>query len=76
MADETPEVDPLTLIRVVGGEPTPEDEAAAIAIVAGMLREGGVVDQAATRDRWSASARVGRDTAERGHQTWDEFTGQ
>lgn len=76
MSDETPEVDPLTLIEVVGGSPTAEDIAAAKAVVAGMLREGGAVDTAPARDRWSASARVGRDVAERATQTWDEFTGQ
>ena len=76
MTDETPEVDPLTLIEVVGGTPTAEDIAAAKAVVAGMLREGGEVDATPVHDRWSASTRVGRDTAERATQTWDEFTGQ
>ena len=55
MADETPEVDPLTVITVVGGEPSAEESAAAIAVVAGMLREGGTVDQAPPRDRWATT---------------------
>lgn len=55
MVNETPEVDPLTVITVVGGEPSAEESAAAIAVVAGMLREGGTVDQAPPRDRWATT---------------------
>lgn len=73
MTDETPEVDPLTLIHVVSGEPTAEDIAAAKAVVAGMLREGGAVDNAATVDRWAASTRTGRDQVEQGIHTWDDL---
>lgn len=76
MSDDKPEFDPLAEIRVVGGEPSAEETAAAVAVVAGMLREGGAVDSVPARDRWSASARTGREAADRGSQTWDEFTGQ
>lgn len=72
MVDETPESDPLDLIEVVGGEPTAEDIAAAKAVVAGMLREGGSVDRTTEADRWSASARVGRPLVEQGIQSWGE----
>lgn len=73
MSDETPEVDPLTLIEVVGGEPTAEDIAAAKAVVAGMLREGGAVDGTSEIDRWAASAREGRPQVEQGIHTWDDL---
>ena len=76
MADENSDVDPLTLIRVTGGEPTSEEVAAATAVVAGMLREGGLVDAPVPTDRWMVSARAGRDELHRGTQKWDEFTGQ
>ena len=41
MADPAPDLDPLAQIHVVGGSPTPDQEAAVIAVVAGMLRESG-----------------------------------
>jgi hypothetical protein len=74
MSDETPAVDPLPLIHVVSGEPTAEDIAAAKAVVAGMLREGGSVDSAVTVDRWVASTRSGREQVEQGIDTWDELS--
>lgn len=73
MSDETPEVDPLTLIDVVRGNPNPEDIAAAKAVVAGMLREGGAVDNEPRVDRWVADARSGRDLVERGIGSWDDL---
>jgi hypothetical protein len=76
MADENSDVDPLTLIRVIGGEPTSEEVAAATAVVAGMLREGGLVDAPVPTDRWMVSARAGRDELHRGTQKWDEFKSQ
>lgn len=76
MTDEIPDVDPLTLIHVTGGEPTAEEVAAATAVVSGMLREGGLVDVPVATDRWMVSARAGRDELHRGTQKWDEFTGQ
>ncbi|MFM6967853.1 MAG: acyl-CoA carboxylase subunit epsilon [Microbacteriaceae bacterium] len=72
MADETPEVDPLTVLEVVSGSPSAEDIAAAKAVVAGMLREGGSVDGHAETDRWSAAARSGREPLEQGIQSWGE----
>ncbi len=72
MADETPDVNPLDLIEVVGGTPTAEDIAAAKAVVAGMLREGGAVDSTVEPDRWTASARATRAAVEQGIQTWDD----
>lgn len=72
MSDTAPEVDPIALIDVVAGEPTAEDIAAAKAVVAGMLREGGAVDGGPSVDRWSSAARAGRDPLERGIQTRDD----
>ena len=74
--DVEPAVDPLTLISVTGGDATPEEAAAAIAVVAGMLRDGGEVDAVPQPDRWAKSARSGRDVVEHGIDSWDEFTGQ
>ena len=71
-----PVVDPLTVITVTGGDATPEEAAAAIAVVAGMLREGGEVDAVPQPDRWSKSVRGGREAVEHGIDSWDEFTGQ
>jgi hypothetical protein len=72
MTDETPDVDPLALIEVVSGTPTAEDIAAAKAVVAGMLREGGAVESSSGPDRWAASAREGRAALEQGIQTWGD----
>ncbi len=60
MAEPTPEVDPLTQIRVESGDPTPEQAAAAIAVVAGMLREGGAVEEDKGVDGWTQSVREPR----------------
>lgn len=72
MPDQSPEVDPLTLIEVVSGSPTAEDIAAAKAVVAGMLREGGSVDAPEPADRWSAAVRLGREPLDRTTQSWDD----
>lgn len=72
MSDQSPEVDPLELLEVVSGEPTAEDVAAAKAVVAGMLREGGTVDNTPETDRWTAAARTGRDSLHRGIQSWGD----
>lgn len=48
----------LAQIRVEGGEPTPEERAAAIAVIEGMLHEGGSVDEADARDGWVTATRV------------------
>ena len=37
MAEPAPDLNPLTQIHVVGGSPSPDQEAAVIAVVAGML---------------------------------------
>jgi hypothetical protein len=60
MPDSASEIDPLTQIRVEAGSPTAEQAAAAIAVVAGMLREGGVVEEAKTTDAWRDSIRTPR----------------
>jgi hypothetical protein len=60
MPDSTPEVDPLTQIRVESGNPKPEHSAAAIAVVAGMLREGGAVEEETHTDGWTRSVRTPR----------------
>ncbi|PTW91283.1 acyl-CoA carboxylase epsilon subunit-like protein [Microbacteriaceae bacterium MWH-Ta3] len=62
-------------IRVESGNPTPEDAAAAIAVVAAMLVEGGAVDDPDTTYRWAASVRKGRASVQRGDTTWAGFTG-
>lgn len=60
MPDATPEVDPLTQIRVEAGSPDVEQAAAAIAVVAGMLREGGAVEETDVADAWRASIQAPR----------------
>lgn len=62
-------------IRVEAGNPSAEDAAAAIAVVAAMLVEGGAVDDPETTDRWAASVRKGRAAVHRGDTTWAGFTG-
>ena len=54
------ETDPLTQIRVEGGNASPDLAAAAIAVVAGMLREGGAVDEQSTVDGWRNSVLIPR----------------
>lgn len=54
------ETDPLTQIRVEGGNASPDLAAAAIAVVAGMLREGGAVDEQSTADGWRNSVLIPR----------------
>lgn len=58
------EIDPLTKIRVEAGNPTPEHAAAVIAVVAGMLREGGVVEEEIRVDGWTRSVRAPRSSIE------------
>jgi hypothetical protein len=58
MPELEPEIDPLTQIRVEAGNPTPEHAAAVIAVVAGMLREGGPVDADTFVDGWTRSVRT------------------
>ena len=60
MSDTAPEVDPLAQIRVEAGNPSPEHAAAAIAVVEGMLREGGAVDEVVAVDGWTRSIRTPR----------------
>ena len=60
MPEPTPEVDPLTQIRVEAGNPSAEHAAAAIAVVAGMLREGGAVEGPTGIDEWTRSVRTPR----------------
>jgi hypothetical protein len=61
MGEPTSDSDPLTQITVVGGTPTPEQEAAVIAVVAGMLREGGAVEENKGVDGWTRNARQPRE---------------
>ena len=61
MAEPAPDLNPLTQIHVAGGSPTPEQEAAAIAVVAGMLREGGAVEEDKRVDGWTRDTRAPRD---------------
>jgi len=68
MAAPTPEIDPLTQIHIVGGFPTAEQEAAVIAVVAGMLREGGAVDEDTSVDGWIRDTREPREPV--GGKTW------
>jgi hypothetical protein len=58
------EIDPLTQIRVEAGNPTPEQSAAVIAVVAGMLREGGAVEEESGVDGWTRSVRNPRSSIE------------
>lgn len=68
MAEPTPEIDPLTQIRVEAGNPSPEHAAAAIAVVAGMLREGGAVEEDSGIDEWTRSVRSARESIN--DQSW------
>ncbi|MEY4457462.1 MAG: Acyl-CoA carboxylase epsilon subunit [Actinomycetota bacterium] len=68
------EIDPGS-IRVESGTPSDEEAAAAIAVVAAMLVEGGAVDDPETADRWSRSVRRGRAQVSRGDTTWTGFAG-
>jgi hypothetical protein len=68
MAEPTPEIDPLTQIHIVGGSPTAEQEAAVIAVVAGMLREGGAVEKDTSVDGWARDAREPRESV--AGRTW------
>ena len=68
MADPAPDLDPLAQIHVVGGSPTPDQEAAVIAVVAGMLREGGAVEEDQGVDGWTRDARAPREPV--AGQTW------
>ena len=61
MVEPTAESDPLTQIHIVGGSPTAEQEAAVVAVVAGMLREGGAVEEDTSVDRWARDARAPRE---------------
>jgi hypothetical protein len=60
MAEPQSDVDPLTQIRVEGGNASPDLAAAAIAVVAGMLREGGAVDEQPPADGWRNSILIPR----------------
>lgn len=55
MAEPQTEIDTLTQIRVEAGNASPDLAAAAIAVVAGMLREGGAVDDQPADDGWRNS---------------------
>jgi hypothetical protein len=61
MVEPAPDLDPLTQIHVVGGSPSPEQEAAVIAVVAGMLREGGAVEEDKRVDGWTRDTRAPRE---------------
>ncbi|MEY4898404.1 MAG: hypothetical protein RL294_215 [Actinomycetota bacterium] len=61
MAEPAPDLDPLTQIHVAGGSPSPEQEAAVIAVVAGMLREGGAVEEDKRVDGWTRDTRAPRE---------------
>ena len=54
------EIDPLTQIRVEAGDPSPDYAAAVIAVVGGMLREGGAVEEETGVDGWTRSVRTPR----------------
>jgi hypothetical protein len=62
--------DRLTQIRVKGGEPTPEEAAAAVAVVEGMLREGGLIEEQSGTDDWEKSVRQTRQVVDRVTDSW------
>jgi len=76
MPNKTAPEDGLEQIRVVGGEPSAEHAAAAIAVVAGMLVEGGAVDAARRESEWDKSARAPRTTVDQTRDTWNTVTPQ
>jgi hypothetical protein len=61
MSELTSDSDPLPQITVVGGTPTSEETAAVVAVVAGMLREGGAVEENKGVDGWTRNARQPRE---------------
>jgi hypothetical protein len=76
MPENTAPDDALDQIRVVGGEPSAEHAAAAIAVVAGMLVEGGTVDAENRENDWDKSARAPRTIIDRSRDTWNTATPQ
>lgn len=66
--------DRLTQIWVKGGEPTPEDAAAAVAVVEGMLREGGLIEEQSGTDDWEKSVRQTRQVVDRVTDSWGNGT--
>jgi hypothetical protein len=74
MPENTAPEDGLTLIRVVGGDPSAEHAAAAIAVVAGMLVEGGAVDTDHSENEWEKSARAPRTVVDRTRDTWNNVS--
>jgi hypothetical protein len=68
MAEPSPDLDPLTQIHVVGGSPSAEQEAAVIAVVVGMLREGGAVEEDKGVDGWTQDLREPRESV--AGRTW------
>jgi hypothetical protein len=58
MSSSDAEIDPLAQIRVEAGNPSPEHAAAVIAVVAGMMRDGGVVEAETGVDGWTRSVRT------------------
>jgi hypothetical protein len=58
MSSSDAEIDPLTQIRVEAGTPSPEHAAAVIAVVAGMMRDGGAVEAETGVDGWTRSVRT------------------
>lgn len=76
MPENTAPEDALDQIRVVGGEPSAEHAAAAIAVVAGMLVEGGTVDAEPRGNEWDKSARAPRTVVDRTRDTWNNVTPQ
>ena len=66
--------DRLTQIRVNGGEPTPEEAAAAVAVVEGMLREGGLIEEQSGTDDWEKSVRQTRQVVDRVTDSWGNGT--
>lgn len=64
----------LAQIRVSGGDPTPEEAAAAVAVVEGMLKEGGLIEEQSGVDDWEKSVRQTRQVVDRVTDSWGNGT--
>ena len=74
MADDATQAERFDLIRLEGGNPSPEHLAAAKAVIEGMLREGGEVDKPVRSDDWSRARRAPAEYSGRHRASWSNPT--
>jgi hypothetical protein len=74
MSDNLSQPERFDLIRIEGGNPSPEEIAAAKAVIEGMLREGGEVDKPVVGDDWSRARRAPSGYTGRHRASWSNPT--